>query len=374
MKPLLSLLLLVPALALARDPYADDPAGDSLQDTAREPFREKFSLDAAAAFLDRRAHLFENKCYACHSTFTYLPARSLTNPLAPEVMRTRVMLERIMALLLDPTTAASVKTQHISRIRVLAPLELARHDGATTGQLAPLTRQGLDAMWKLQLPDGGIDWIRVKEAPQAIDNWWPAAMIAVGVAAAPQDYATTGLAKTGLERLRGWFRAQEPQTLHERGLTLLAHSAIQGILEEKVRDDHIEAILARQHEDGGWSMTDLAPWQRKDKRALDPALTDGYATAFCAYVLARTGIAPSEPRLKKAVDWLLTHQRLSGGWFTQSPFSRDKIASNTGTSFAIQALAACAILTPPKVTAEQFAAAQAKADAEVPAGMYLPEP
>jgi hypothetical protein len=115
MKPLLSLLLLVPALALARDPYADDPAGDSLQDTAREPFREKFSLDAAAAFLDRRAHLFENRCYACHSTFTYLPARTLTDPLAPEVMRTRVMLERIMALLLDPTTAASVKTQHVLR-------------------------------------------------------------------------------------------------------------------------------------------------------------------------------------------------------------------------------------------------------------------
>lgn len=368
MKLFACFLFLAPLAACADDPYKELQTTHSTQDTVKEPFRASFSLEAAAEYLDRRAHLVEHGCYACHSTFTYLPARSLIDPLAPEVMRTRVMLERLMTLLLDPKKASTVKTQHISRLRILAPVELARHDAATTGKLAPLTRQALDAMWKLQQADGGIDWIRVREAPQAIDNWWPVAQMALGAAAAPENYAQTEIAKAGIEKLRGWFRAHPPQTLHERGLTLLAHSAIGGLLDEKARAEHVEAILAKQHAEGGWSMVDLAPWQRKDKKPLNPQLTDGYATAFCAYVLARSG-----QRDAKAVTWLKTHQRETGGWFTQSPFARDKIASNTGTSFAIQALAACGEITPPKVSAADFAAAHAKADAEVPAGVYLPD-
>lgn len=367
MKQFAIFLLFAASVARADDPYKELQTAGSAQDTAQEALRADFSLEAAAGYLDRRAHLVEHDCYACHSTFTYLPARSLVDPLAPEVMRTRVMLERLMTLLLDPLKASGVKTQHISRLRILAPVELARHDAATTGKLAPVTRQALDAMWRLQRADGGIDWIHVKEAPQAIDDWWPAAMIALGVAAAPENYAETDLAKNGAARLRGWFRAQKPQTLHERALTLVADTAIGGVVDEKARGEHVAAILARQHADGGWSMVDMAPWQRKDKKPLDPQLTDGYATGLIAYVLARCG-----QRNDKAVRWIKTHQRESGGWFTQSPFARDKIASNTGTSLAIQALAACGEITPPKVTAEQFAAAHEKADAEVPAGVFLP--
>lgn len=368
MKPLSCLLLLSSLAWSAGDPYQEKPSA-SVQDTVKEPLRSAFSLEAAAGYLDNRAHLSESNCYACHSTFTYLPARSLIDPLAPEVMRTRVMLERFLTRLHDPKEAPKVKTQHIPRVRLLAAVELARHDAATTGKLSPITRQAFDFIWtKLQTKDGGIDWLRVREAPQAIDNWWPVAQMALGVAAAPEKYAETELAKAGIEKLRGWFRAQVPQTLHERALTLLAHSAIGGILDEKASTEHIEAILAQQHADGGWSMVDLAPWQRKDKKPLDPQLTDGYATALCGYVLARSG-----QRNERAVAWLKTHQRETGGWFTQSPFARDRIASNTGTSFAIQALATSGEITPPKVTAEQFETAHAKAEAEVPADTFLPE-
>lgn len=364
----LCFLLLAPALACAVDPYQEKPS-TSVTDTVNEPLRATFSLEAAAAYLDRRAHLSEGNCYACHSTFTYLPARSLIDPLASEVMRTRVMLERFLTKLHDPQQEASVKTMHIPRVRVLAAVELTRHDAATTGKLAPITRQAFDFIWaKLQTKDGGISWLRVNEAPQAIDNWWPAAMVALGVAAMPVSDAQSEPMKNGTEKLRGWFRTHPPQTLHERALTLLAHSAIGGIVDEKARAEHIAALLAKQHADGGWSMVDLAPWQRKDKRPLDPQRTDGYATALCAYVLARCG-----QRNEKAVTWIKTHQRETGGWFTQSPFSRDIIASNTGTSFAVQALAASGEFTPPKVTAEQFAAAKTQAEREVPEGVFLPQ-
>ncbi len=367
------LCLLAVASARAADPSTAEAPAKSAPDTADEALRGTFSLEAAAGYLDRRAHLSENSCYACHSTFTYLPARSVIDPLAPEVMETRVMLERFLTKLHDPAEAPTVKTSHIPRVRLLAALELARHDAATTGKLAPITRQALDHVWKLQNTAGGIDWIHVHEAPQAIDDWWPAAMIALGVAAAPDDYADEPAARAGLEKLRGWFRAQQPATLHERALTLLAHSAIGGIVDQPRRDEHLAAIYRSQREDGGWGMTDLAPWQRKDKKPLDTTRSDGYPTALCVYVLARSGVAPTEPRLRRGIDWLKTHQRESGGWFTQSPFARDKIASNTGTSFAIQALAACGELpAPPAVTAADFAAARTRAEAALPPGQFLP--
>ena len=201
-----SCLSAMPALTAA-EPKADDPphlrpSPDSTQDTADEPFIGKFSAQAAAAYLDSRAHLVGKNCYACHSTFTYLPGRSVIDPLAPGVMETRVLLERLTARCLDKSQLPQVKTYHINQVRILAALELARHDAVTTGKLQPLTRQALDAIWTLQLADGSVKWLHVGEAPQAVDDYWPVGMIALGVGSAPENYSQTDKAKAGLDRDR----------------------------------------------------------------------------------------------------------------------------------------------------------------------------
>lgn len=355
------------------DPYHLLPSADATQDTVNEPFISRFSAQAAAGYLDGRAHLAEKRCYACHSTFTFMPARSAIDPLADEVMRTRVLLERFTAMCLDPAKLPTVKTHHIPAVRILAAVELARHDAATTGSLQPLTRQALDAIWAAQRKDGAVNWLHVGEAPQAIDDWWPAAMIALGAGTAPGGYAQTEKAKAGIEKLRGWFQAHPPQTNHERGLILIADSAVGAVLTEEEHGAHVAALFATQHEDGGWSLAGLAPWKRPDKKPLDTVHSDGYGTGFVTYALARGGIAPGEPRLHKAVQWLKEHQRSTGGWFTPSPFKKDILSSNSGTSFAIQALAACGEITPPKITGDQFAAAHAAADKAVPPGVHLPD-
>lgn len=376
---LASALTLATSSALAEDksatdadPYGLQEESESTRDTADEPLLENFSVNAAAGYLDQHAHLVEKSCFACHSTFTYLPARSLIDPLAEEVMRSRVLLERLMSMLLNPAEASKVKTYHVSRVRILAAVELARHDAITTGTLAPLTRLALDAMWTLQKADGGIAWIHAKEAPQAIDDWWPVAMMALGAATAPNDYAGTPVAKAGIEKLRGWFHANPPQNNHERGLTLLADSAIGGIVSDDDRRHYVEAIFAAQRSDGGWNIADLAGWQRADGKPLDSTRSDGYPTGFLIYVLAKNNIPPGDARLGRCVEWLKNNQRRTGGWFTQSPFKRDKIASNTGTSFAIQALAACGEISTPKITSDQFASAHAAAEKVVPAGVFVP--
>lgn len=360
-------------MVLAADPYREPEARDAREGTKDEPFMRTLSLPEAARFLDEGAHLMESNCYACHSTFTHLAARSILDPLAPEVMKSRVMLERFNALMFDPQKAKLVKTHHVSRVRVLSAIELARHDAVTTGTLAPTTRRMLDHLWSYQTPEGGIDWIRVKEAPQAIDNYWPTMMMAVGVGIAPDGYAATDKAKAGLDKLRGWFKAHPPQTIHERGLLLISHAAIGALLSEGEIRDHVAAIFAKQHSDGGWSMVDLAPWMRKDNKPLDPSMMDGYATGFLMVALAKGGVTRQDERLQRGIEWIKTHQRASGGWFTQSPFHRDRIATNTGTSWVVQALEACGEIVRPKVTAEQFAAAHAEAEKAVPVGVFLPD-
>lgn len=365
--------LVTGAAVAAEYPDVRPKTRDASAGTRKEPFRETFSVIEAARFLDEGAHLVENNCYACHSTFTHLAARSVIDPLAAEVMKSRVMLERFNEKMLDPQQAKQVKTYHASRVRLLSAVEFARHDAVTTGKLAPITRRMLDFMWTYQKPDGGIDWIHVREAPQAIDDYWPAAMMALGAGIAPEGYAQTPKASAGIEKLRGWFKAHPPQTLHERGLALMAHSYIGGVLDADSVKGNVETILAIQHEGGGWSMADLAPWERKDKKPLDPALTDGYATGFFTYALARSGVPRSDERLQRAITWMKTRQRQSGGWYTQSPFARDKIATNSGTSLVIQALEACGELVRPSVTQAQFDAAHAAANVAVPPGIFLPK-
>lgn len=368
---LLGISVIASAEPAKDDPYHLLPSPDSTQDTAGEPFIGRFSAAAAAGYLDARGHLVEKNCYACHSTFSYLPGRSAIDPLAKGVMETRVLLERFTAMCLDKEKKSQVKTQHVSQVRILTALELARHDAATTGGLQPLTREALDAMWQFQLADGSVKWLHVGEAPQAIDDYWPVAMIALGVGSAPGDYAGTDKAKAGIDKLRGWLRAHPPQNPHERGLALLAHASVGGVLNEGERLEHIESLCAGQHEDGGWSMAGLADWQRPDKKPLDRVHSDGYGTGFVTFALARSGVSPADPRLHKGIAWLKTNQRRTGGWFTPSPFKRDKIASNTGTSFAVLALAACGEIQTPSVSPAQFAEAHTAAERAVPAGVYL---
>jgi squalene-hopene/tetraprenyl-beta-curcumene cyclase len=376
MKPSLLRLLLPIAtgISMAADaPSAAPAAKNKVAGTPDEPFLPEWSVMQAASALDKGAHLSESNCFACHSTFTHLAARSLIDPLADEVMKSRILLERFNRRMSDPDLAKQVKTHHAPRVRLLSAVELARHDAITTGRLSEMARQLLDHMWTYQNADGGVSWLHAREAPQAIDDYWPAAMMALGAGMAPDDYAATPKAAAGIERLRGWFKAHPPRTLHERGLILIAHSCIGGVLGDGERQSQVSAILERQHDDGGWSMTDLAPWTRKDNKPLNPELTDGYATGFLAFALARNGIPATHPGLRSAIRWLKTRQRLGGTWFTQSPYSRSAIATNSGTSLAVQALEACGELPRPKVTQAQFDAAHAAADHKVPPGIFLPD-
>jgi squalene-hopene/tetraprenyl-beta-curcumene cyclase len=60
------------------------------------------------------------------------------------------------------------------------------------------------------------------------------------------------------------------------------------------------------------------------------------------YVLRQAGVPALDPRIQKGIQWLKTHQRASGRWFTRSLWrDRRHYITHAGTAYAILALAAC---------------------------------
>jgi squalene-hopene/tetraprenyl-beta-curcumene cyclase len=59
-------------------------------------------------------------------------------------------------------------------------------------------------------------------------------------------------------------------------------------------------------------------------------------------VLHESGVPVKETSIQRGVQWLKTHQRESGRWFTRS-LNQDggHVISNAQTAFAVMALEAC---------------------------------
>ena len=220
-----------------------------------------------------------------------------------------------------------------------------RHDGATTGELHPVTRRALDLMWRVQLPDGGYDWLKPNhEPPSAIDNHFGATMAAIGAGAAMGDYAKSPKARAHIEKLRGYLQTHPSEHMHQRGMLMLADHFLGGLMSEQSRQQTVMELFKLQRPDGGWAMAALGDetWKRKDKTPQDFMTSDGYGTGFSVYVLrAAGGIPVEDERIQRAVAWLKSNQRASGGWYARSPKNKDALSSYVGTAYAVMALKAC---------------------------------
>ncbi|MGE3820513.1 MAG: squalene--hopene cyclase, partial [Isosphaeraceae bacterium] len=220
---------------------------------------------------------------------------------------------------------------------------LALNDASSTGKLQPVTRKALDRIWTLQKPDGSWEWLKCDWPPLEHDDYYGAAFAAVGVGSAPDGYANSDSAREGLARLKSYLQANPAPDLHHKTILLWASTKLDGLLSATDRENTTKALRDLQRPDGGWSLPSLGPWSRHDGTANpDDAPSDGYATGLVVYVLRQTGVPARDPALKRAVDWLKSHQRTSGRWFTRS-LSTDKYhyISNAGSGFALMALTAC---------------------------------
>jgi squalene-hopene/tetraprenyl-beta-curcumene cyclase len=216
---------------------------------------------------------------------------------------------------------------------------------ATTGKLDPATKAALDKVWTVQQPDGSWKWPDCSWPPLEHDQFYSVAYVAVAVAMAPDNYRETRAAKAGLEKIRGYLKANPTTELHHKATLLWASTKIDGLLSDQEKQATVAELRKLQLPDGGWNLPALGPYPMRRGNIPNPMdVSDGYATGFVTFVLRQTGVPANDPALLKSVEWLKKNQRESGRWFTQSPGgSKAQYVTNVGTAFAVLALDACGV-------------------------------
>ena len=305
---------------------------------ADEPIAQAFSLKRTVNFLDATALNWqrERNCMTCHTNYAYLYARPAVaddaeahrqvRRYADEMVRNRWQEQ-------GPRWDAEV---------VATAAALAFHDSMTTGRLASTTQIALERMWTVQREDGGFSWLKCGWPPMESDDHYGVTLAAIAVGVAPPAYRETAAAQTGLRNIRNYFEHNPPETLHHRAMLLWAGSYVEGLLKPGEREQWIKDLAAKQKSDGGWALAELGQWERADGSPQDTETSDGYATAFVIYALRRAEVPINSQPIQDGVDWLKTHQRQSGRWFTRS-LNRDtkRFISHAGTAMALMALTSC---------------------------------
>ena len=315
------------------------PAGVS----SREAINHVASMASAAKYLDERSLAWtrERKCGSCHTNYPYLIARPVLNEHGSAAMsEVRRFFEERANHWDDKVKDAKPKWD--AEV-VSTAAALALNDASTSGKLAPVTRKALDRIWTVQKGDGGFNWLKCDWPPYEHDDYFGAIVAALGSGHAPDQYAQSPTARSGLKRLRLFFASNPPPDLHHATMLLWASTKLDGIMSAEQRSKTISRLRTIQRPDGGWNLASLGDWKRRDGSDNDPAgPSDGYGTGLVVFILRQAGVPSSDPAIKRGADWLRSNQRESGGWYTRS-VSNDRFhfIANAGTAFAVLALKSC---------------------------------
>ena len=344
-----AIVALIAAISAAAEPLTLENVTPPEANRPDEPIRDEFSIDAAARFLDGVALNWQKdrKCFACHSDYAFFVTRPLIGWKVPAHQQLRSKLEHLAEHPRDVKNRVTKEVTKAVTEAVMVASMLAQNDALTTGKLHPSTRKALDRMWTMQREDGGFDWMKYNQPPSEIDDHYGVTMAAIGVGAAPDDYAETPAAKAGLDGIREYFKSNPPANLHHRAMKLLASLRLDGIMTEPERRQVVEDLFALRKPDGGWGVVTMGNWERSDDKPRDMESSDGYGTGFAIYVLRQAGVPADEPRIQEGIVWLKTHQRASGRWFTRSMWKDSKhYVTHAGTAYAVLALAECGEIGP----------------------------
>ncbi|HVA50113.1 MAG TPA: hypothetical protein VNH11_27355 [Pirellulales bacterium] len=335
---------------------------------------------AAASYLDERARAWfafdgrgtgatRSTCISCHTLLPYALARPVLRGLSgtspPAEPEAKLLAEigmrvghwtdldsKAFGLYYDGSDQKKRESRGTEAVFNAVVLAFdGRHQGRTSPSEA--TKRAFANLWATQVrtgeQKGTWDWLDFGEPPWGIvpARYFGAALAAIAVGTAP-GYYTAGTdrdADAGLELLRDYLRSElDRQDLHNQAWGLWAAANVSGILTTDQRGEVIERLLARQRDDGGWSLPSLGAWARSDGTPQSTA-SDGYATGLLLHVAQTAGVDKSHARVARGLAWLKTHQSPSGAWPCASVFKKRDPSSHTGkfmsdaaTAFAVLAL------------------------------------
>ncbi len=295
---------------------------------AEEPLSKTFNQEAAVKYLDDGAVAWANsyRCITCHTNGTYMAERpSLTKTLGPPRKE----------LLKNFTDA--VNTQSASKGDfwfVWRTLGLAQWDKHVTGELSDHTAGALREMFSRQQEDGTWDMAQRRiQIPHVISGFELAVQAVRAVAAAPDwlENLKDEELRSGVERLKTYFREQQPRNDYELALLLRVDTLMPEVVTAQQRDRAIAMLRQQQQGDGGWStrrMSDPNNWSvRRDPRLVaalqdksdaDNPGSDAYMTGLAIVLLRESGIPAADKQIQRGIAWLKSNQRQSGRWWLES--------------------------------------------------------
>jgi squalene-hopene/tetraprenyl-beta-curcumene cyclase len=255
-------------------------------------------------------------CISCHTNLTYLLARpALSRALRqdePNPYQTKLLdsLRRGLSKATPPESPA------LGVEAVLAALLLANTDAGP---------QALDRMWTLQIAEGknagAWNWFSLDLDPweEPESAFYGASLAAAAAGMAPEAYRSRPEVHLHLDSLKAFLTAQQAsQPAHNRLALLWAAAKWPGLLSGAERKSIVDSVLARQAADGGWTVEAIGPW-KAHPNAPASAGSNAYATAWAAFALQHGGVPRTDPAMRRALDWLRSHQDAqTGAWAAAS--------------------------------------------------------
>jgi squalene-hopene/tetraprenyl-beta-curcumene cyclase len=230
---------------------------------------------------------------------------------------------------------------------VLNAVILSSYD-ARQGHLREITRTAFDHAWELQSTSGPTAgaWVWQNfhytpwESPES--EYHGAALMAMAVGRAPNDYRDDAKVAPHLEALLGYLRGRyDAQPLLNKVIALWASARLPQLLTADQRDRLMTDLGARQHGDGGWSLTDLGSWKRVDKTPLE-VRSDGYATGVIVLALEENGV--NNTAVERGIAWLEANQDKGTGSWPAWSLNKNRDPNSPAGPFMSDAATAYAVL------------------------------
>jgi squalene-hopene/tetraprenyl-beta-curcumene cyclase len=324
--------------------------------SAAEPIGREFSLRTASAYVEGGAAIWtrEYKCVTCHTNGAYMLVRPMLTAYLgqPELEQHQFFLSVLKQQLADDKSTLESDLGPAQSVYVAAGL--AAWDANITGKPSPETEAALKLMFRLQRSSG--TW-------KSNDCWPPfessayqlatVAAMAAGTAPGWANGVEAAELRPELERLKVYLRAERGlQGDYDRTALLWAAGELPDLLDARRKQELVAMIFQHQLADGGWSIRTFArPEQwgsgnragklRSEREFAAPA-SDGHMTGLAIVALRKAGVDAADPRIQRAISWLLHNQRISGRWWTRS-LNTDKwhFITYSGTLYPLLGLALC---------------------------------
>ncbi len=331
-----------------------------------------WSPKAAAAYLDERsgwwmtwpksARDHETFCISCHTAAPYALSRPALRTALHEQTRSaneQKLLDNVVKRVRiwkdaepfypDQTSGLPKTSESRGTESILDALILVSND-APGGTLSADARAALDNMWALQLKSGDMNgswaWLQFHNSPWEGDSqYYGTTLAAIAIGSAPGDYKSEPAIQNGISRMRAWLqKGMDAQTPADRVTLLWASAKLPGLLTEAQQKLIIEQTLAKQREDGGFSIAQMeGDWKRRDNTPLDTA-SDGYATGLVAFALEQVAPPQAQASLKRALAWLAKSQNPNDGRWPASSLNKQRELESDAGRFMSDAATAYAVL------------------------------